>query len=68
MGWRKRLEKEPHERDPRPIYVAAAGLTLSVASYWIPSEDLAGTLYGSGLITAAFCLLYWIARPPQDGA
>jgi len=65
MSWRKRLEGRPPERDPRPIYIAAAGLLLSVASYAIPDEGIAGTFFGSGLITAMFCVLYWLANPTQ---
>lgn len=65
MGWRKRLQREPPERDPRPIYVASVGLLISVASYAIPDERLAGTLFGSGLITAGFCVVYWLANPTK---
>ena len=65
MSWRKRLQDKPPERDPTPIYVATFGLLMSVASYVIPDEGVAGTLFGSGLITAAFCVLYWLANPTQ---
>jgi len=67
MGWRSKLQNEPPGRDPRPIYVATVGLLISVASYVIPDEGIAGTLFGSGLITAGFCLVYWLANR-TDGA
>jgi hypothetical protein len=63
MSWRKKLLDKPPERDPRPIYVAAFGLLMSVVSYAIPDERLAGAFFGSGLITAAFCVVYWLANP-----
>ncbi|MGD9540504.1 hypothetical protein [Methylocystis sp.] len=63
MSWRKKLLEKLPERDPRPIYVAAFGLLMSVVSYAIPDERLAGAFFGSGLITAAFCVVYWLANP-----
>ncbi|MGD9544467.1 MAG: hypothetical protein AB7F41_00685 [Methylocystis sp.] len=63
MSWRRKLAGKPPERDPRPIYVAAFGLLMAAASYAIPDEGAAGALFGSGLITAAFCLVYWLANP-----
>jgi hypothetical protein len=44
MSWRKRLQDKPPERDPTPIYVATFGLLMSVASYAIPDEGVAGTV------------------------
>jgi hypothetical protein len=63
MSWRGRLQGKPPERDPRPIYVATFGLLMSAASYAIPDENMAEAFFGSGLITAAFCVIYWLANP-----
>jgi hypothetical protein len=65
MGWRKRLQSEPPERDTTPLYVATAGLLISIASYAVPNEVLAVTFFGSGLISAGFCIVYWLANPTQ---
>jgi|UPI0001F873EB hypothetical protein len=60
MGWRRKLQREPPERDLIliPIYVATVGLLISIASYTIPDERVSGTLFGSGLLTAGFCIVY----------
>jgi hypothetical protein len=63
MGWQRKLQREPPERDPTPIYVATVGLLISIASHAIPDERASGTLFGSGLLTAGFCILYWLANP-----
>ncbi len=63
MGWRSKLQSKPPERDPTPLYVAATGMLMSIASYAIPGEGVSGTLFGSGLITAGFCIVYWLANP-----
>ena len=63
MGWRKRLQAKPPEREPALIYVATVGLLMAVASYAIPNERLAEMLFSSGLITAGFCVVYWLANP-----
>jgi len=63
LSWRRRLLDRPPERDLRPIYVAAFGLLMSIVSYAIPDERMAGAFFGSGLITAAFCVIYWLANP-----
>ncbi len=38
-------------------------LLSSVTSYAIPEEQVSGTLFGSGLLTAGFCMVYWLANP-----
>ncbi|WP_442755227.1 hypothetical protein ACNHKD_00750 [Methylocystis sp. JAN1] len=65
MGWRSKLESGSPQRDPTPLYVATAGLLLSIGSYAISNEGVSGTLFGSGLITAGFCIVYWFANPGQ---
>jgi hypothetical protein len=63
MGRRHNLKRESPDHDPTPIYVAAVGLLISTASYAFPDERVSGTLFGSGLLTAAFCIVYWLANP-----
>ncbi len=63
MGWRRKLQRKPSERNPIPLYVATVGLLISVTSYAIPDEQVSGTLFGSGLLTAGFCIVYWLANP-----
>lgn len=65
MEWRMKLEGRPPERNPTPLYVAAVGLLLAIASFAIAGEGVSGTLFGSGLITAGFCIVYWLANPGQ---
>ncbi len=66
MGWRSKLQGGQPEREPAPLYVAAAGLLMSIASYALPDGWASGTLFGSGLITAGFCVVYWFANPGGD--
>jgi hypothetical protein len=63
VGGRRKLQRESPERDPTPIYMAIVGLLISIASYAVPDELVSGTLFGSGLLTASFCILYWVANP-----
>jgi hypothetical protein len=65
MGWRSKLEGGPPEHDPTPLYVASAALLLSIISYAIPNESVSGTLFGTGLISAGFCIVYWLANPAR---
>ncbi|MCQ4191134.1 hypothetical protein [Methylocystis suflitae] len=36
---------------------------ISVANYALPDKGAAGAVFGSGLITVAFCMVYWLANP-----
>ncbi|MGJ0394016.1 MAG: hypothetical protein ACR650_14940 [Methylocystis sp.] len=63
MGWRSKLQRGQPERNPAPLYAAAVGLLASIVSYTIPDEWASGTLFGAGLITAGFCIVYWFINP-----
>jgi len=54
------------ERSPVPLVVAIAGLLAAIASFYVKSEGVSATLLGSGLITAGWCMIYWVAYTPSD--
>jgi hypothetical protein len=54
------------DRSPVPLVVAIVGLLAAVGSFYVKNEGLSGTLLGSGLITAAWSVLYWAAYTPSD--
>ncbi len=61
MNWKSKLRKEPDERDPAPVVAATAFLLMAVASFWVPNDGIAQTLRDSGIISAIFCVVYWLA-------
>jgi hypothetical protein len=50
-------------RSPVPLAVAIMALILAIVSYGIKDDALGRVAYGSGLISAAFALLHWLAIP-----
>lgn len=65
MNKRRPPHDEPTERSPIPLIVAIIGLGASDASFAIHDENLSATLFGSGLITASWYILYWFANPTR---
>jgi len=63
---RVRIRRGTPERSPVPLVVAIVGLLAAIASFYVKNESLSATLLGSGLITAAWCVLYWAAYTPSD--
>ncbi len=63
MRRRSTVPNKPSERGAIPLLTAILGLFAAVASFAVADENLAATLCGSGLITAGFCLFYWIVNP-----
>ena len=59
-----RRPSEP--RSAIPLVVAIIGLLATVASFGINDENVGATIFGSGLITAIFCVFYWIISPKID--
>jgi hypothetical protein len=53
------------ERSPKPLIVVIAGLISAILSFFTPHEGLSASLFGVGLITAGFCMIYWLADPGQ---
>ena len=62
---RGRIPQNP-ERSPVPLVVAIGGLLAAIASFYIRNESVSATLLGIGLITAAWCMIYWVAYTPSD--
>jgi len=62
---RTRRERSP-ERSPVPLVVAILGLVAAVASFYVRNEGVSATLLGSGLITAGWCVIYWVAYTPSQ--
>jgi hypothetical protein len=62
---RRRIQQERPERSPTPLVVAILGLLAAIASFYVHNENASATLLGSGLITAAWCMIYWFAYTPS---
>jgi hypothetical protein len=62
---RGRIREESPERSPVPLVVAIGGLLAAVASFYVRNEGVSATLLGSGLITAGWCMIYWVAYTPS---
>jgi len=60
-----RIRRESPERSPVPLVVAILGLLGAIASFYVRNEGVSATLLGSGLITAGWCLVYWVAYTPS---
>jgi hypothetical protein len=67
MHRRSAFQNKPSPRSATPLVVAIVGLVAAIASFAVSDENLSATLFGSGLITAAFCLFYWVVNP-KEGA
>ena len=65
MGKRSRLYDVPVERSAVPLIVAICGLVAAVSSFWIDNEFLSGNVSGCGLISAGWCIFYWIINPKE---
>jgi len=63
---RGRIPNQSPERSPVPLVVAIGGLLAAIASFYVRNESVSATLLGSGLITAAWCMIYWAAYTPSD--
>jgi hypothetical protein len=63
---RGRIPKQAPERSPVPLVLAIGGLLAAIASFYVRNESVSATLLGSGLITAAWCMIYWVAYTPRD--
>ncbi|MCX7899425.1 MAG: hypothetical protein N2444_04980 [Methylocystis sp.] len=59
MSWRRKPRKDPEENDLSPIIAASFFLSMSVLSFWIKDERIADMIRGSGIISAAFCVIYY---------
>ncbi len=56
MSARRKPPTEPRARNPAPLVATSAFLLMSVASFWIPNENIAQTLRDSGVVSAIYCL------------
>ncbi len=62
---RERIRRENSERSSVPLVVAILGLLAAIASFYVRNEGVSATLLGSGLITAGWCMIYWVAYTPS---
>lgn len=62
----KKLVHDARERSSVPLVVAIVGLIAAAGSFAIRDEKLGATLLGSGLITAGWRIVYWLASPGRD--
>ncbi len=63
---RSRIPHRDPERSPIPLVVAIGGLLAAIASFYVRNEGVSATLLGLGLITAGWCLIYWVGYTPSD--
>jgi hypothetical protein len=69
MQKRRRTRDEDEARTPVPLIVAIVAivaLLVSVASFWIGDEFTAATVFGSGVLTACWCIFFWFVAPDQE--
>lgn len=62
------MKESGQSRDPTPIVVAIGFLLMSVLSFWIPDQTLGETARISGIISAIFCVIYWLANPHRGAS
>ena len=65
MGKWSPFRNEPAERSAIPLVVAICGLVAAVSSFWLNNEDLSTNVFGCGLISAGWCIFYWIVNPKE---
>jgi len=63
---RDRIRQQSPERSPIPLVVAIGGLLAAIASFYVKHEGVSATLLGCGLVTAGWCIIYWVAYTPSD--
>ena len=56
----------PAARSPVPLVVAIIGLLAAILSFAIHDENISASIFGSGLITAGWCILFWFANPTRE--
>jgi len=66
MNKRRPPHDELAERSPVPLIIAIIGLLAAVVSFAIPDENLSASVFGSGLITTSWCIIYWFANPTRE--
>jgi len=66
MNKRRPPQDGPTERSPVPLVVAIIGLIAAVLSFTIRDENISGSIFGSGLITAGWCIVFWFANPTRE--
>ncbi|MGD9543246.1 MAG: hypothetical protein AB7F41_05435 [Methylocystis sp.] len=63
MSGLSKKRPEETERSQRPLWIAIAGLLISVTSYSMKDMMLGDVVFWFGAVLAAIGVLYWFIQP-----